>query len=199
MSLLQRLLDKKVSGRADDWARMRDAAEIVRRFVLPALPKTIEDFKPADVVGITPYVSEDRSVASEIWVQFEAPAMADDGAKERAFGTVQKAASGLQKNGWLLKTASLDACDYREGMDVTLMATRTIPGGKRWFRSTTPDRVISLRITFQSLPDTPRCRIVESVEAVPASTRTVRRVICEDGEGIAALLPSTALAEGHDE
>lgn len=197
MGILDSLITKKIADRADDWARMADAGDIVQRWVAPALPKTIDLFEPGDVTGPANYEG-DRSKAGEVHVNFAPLDLSTEQGASLAYGTIIKIAGGLVREGWIVDPVPVMAAySFQEGMDITVKAKRTIPGRRRLFRRDIAARTIPLHLVFEKMPETSRCRIEESVEEVPASTRTVKRVVCEeleDGGLLSAVaIPSPAL------
>ncbi len=197
MSILADLIRGKVEGRAEDWARMTDAGDIVERFVSGAFPRTIDRFEPSDVLGSADYgPGADRSRASEVYVKFRPLKLETDSDKVIAFGTVQKVAQGLHNLGWNVTRADLGAYGFQDGMDISIRAVRELPGRKRLFRPDIPPREVVLKLSFEAMPDTPRCRVVESVEVIPASTRKVKKVVC-DGDGSSGILTTAQLTSGE--
>lgn len=189
MNFLEKFIANAVSSRADDWARMVDAGELVRRYVTPALPKTIDVFEPANVVGTALYGATDRAKAHAVHITFKARDLSDPAAIDLAYGTITKTAVGLQRKGWsVTPMPELEARNWDDGMDVIIKAVRTIPARKRLFRSPLPGRTLPLVMSFDAMPETARCRIVESTEHVPASTRKVRKIVCDEPAELAGVL-----------
>lgn len=201
------LLDKigeKVRQRDTDLRRMADAGDIVERHVAPHLPATIDRFDVVNVSGSHSWSdTENRHRAATVTVAFKPKELKTDDDTEIAYGTIVKVIRALERAGWALEPVpELTALSWADGMIIAIKGKRTITGGAAvvspggsipWHRGPGDDREIELRVQFDSMPETEVCKVVESVEPVPASTRTVRRVVC-DGDGPAGLITSPALA-----
>ena len=200
MNLLEKVVEK-IALKDADLALEADAGDIIEEYVVPCLPATIDRFEAGDPVALGEYGKAVRQ-AKEIWLTFTPKKMETDADFAVAYGTIVKVAAGLKENGWEVnEVPDIKAMGYPKGkLTIVLTADRVIPGQRRWFRRAgilpyrkqEPDRAIPLKITFDTMPETDVCRIVETVETVPATTRTVRKVVCE-GDGPAGLIPATAL------
>ena len=200
MSLLEKVV-AKIAQRDADLAREADAGDIIEEYVIPCLPATIDRFEAEEPVALGEYGKPTRQ-AKEIWLTFTPKKMETEADFAVAYGTIVKVAAGLRAHGWEVNDVpDIAPHSYaKEKLTIVLTADRTIPGKQRWFRRAgilpyrkqEPDRAMPLKITFDSMPETDVCRIVESVESVPATTRTVRKVVC-DGDGPAGLIPAVAI------
>lgn len=93
----------------------------------------------------------------------------DGGRQDIAFGTLRKVIDALIAAGWETKQDGIDLTAAPFGRTLTT----TISGERE------ADRLI---FNFSGLPEGPHCRLVEETVKVPATTRTVLRVVCEEQE-----------------
>ncbi len=164
-------------------SRMREARNVITDYVLPALPHTINLFEAKYVSTGADYRSSDPHKLGSLHVKFEPGDVSTEEAAGLAYGTIIKVAEGLQTAGWTVeRQPSMNVYDWQDGMDVSVMASR--PSG---------DRPLTLVLTFEKMPETSRCEIVETVEEVPAGTRIVKRLVCTDGP--AALLSGVKIED----
>jgi len=204
---LQDKIAKTIEYRDAYLRRMADAGDIVDEHVIPHLPATIDRFDAVDVAGTCPLNAEDQGRATGVTISFRPTGLGNDADVAIAYGTIVKTIRALQGAGWELEPRpELTAHSWVEGMVIAIKGRRTISDQPRWYRkagiipwkAVAGERAVQLRLVFDSMPETDMCRIEESVERVPASTRTVRRVVC-DGDGPAGLLQSSPLSHGVKE
>ncbi len=165
-----------------------EAFEQFAKFVAELqMPRTL-----ADYYGFTgAYLITNR------WLQItlQASDQATPDATMLVFGTIQKVAQELREHGWSssvgMELKASEASDYTKTMTAVLSMRRPFAGS-----------AYQIDFDFFGLPEGPYCRLVEEtvdVPAVPATTKTVMRVVCEEQEQLPSpALPSPALPEAAE-
>lgn len=160
-------------------AQQQRIGEQVFAGLLPFLPATLGRlFK----VAKTPYVY--YSGGPSVSVVFTPTGdLTQPKALQRALGTITKVERALVKQGWHIQgVAALQANQYDMGLyiDVVARCTRRVKGS---------DQVesVTLRLTFQKLPETDKCKLVEKevrVKAVYTKAHMETRMVveCDDPE-----------------
>lgn len=205
MTTLTQIIKDTKEERQAAVTRLADADEIIRRYVATAFPKSIEAFYPTDVSGMSRMYQTPNldPRAATVLITFrrhaleaEASAEEEAAAAGAAYGTIVKVAEGLSKAGWLMDPQpSLEAQSWKSGMDVRISGVRVLPARRRRKNhDSDPEREVRISVTFEAMPETAHCRIIETTEYVAAHTAKVRRVECGEG-GPTALLKGAVVKE----
>jgi len=156
---------EKLVRQAEHLKMLRDIIAELR------LPRTLDDFAVGSFLYIddrTPYFLIKFSLLPN-----------EDGSDRNAllaFGTIKKVRDALAEMRWEVPDGmKLRAQDWGKKLEAEIVATR---------------EKATLTFTFTALPEGPHCKLVEETIDVPASSKKVLRVVCDEP---AAELPQPAL------